>query len=96
MENMENMEKGDIETKIIELMNIYIEIISFFECSKCGLCCQRSPNLLFSDEYMNFDKDVIYCKDGLYGLKDPCPFLVKINAKYTILLNQDFVDSHLS
>lgn len=68
--------KSDIEIMIIELLNIYMEIVSFFECSKCGQCCQKSPNLLFSDEITEFDKDVIYQKDGLYGIKDPCPFFV--------------------
>lgn len=67
---------SEIELVIIELMDIYIEIVSFFDCSRCGLCCQVSPNLLFSDEYTNFDKDIIYRKDGLYGIKESCPFFV--------------------
>lgn len=73
---MKKINLGEIELMIIQLMDIYIEIVFFFECSKCGICCQRSPNLIFSDEYTNFDKDVIYRKDGLYGIKDPCPFFV--------------------
>lgn len=73
---MKKINISEIELMIIELMDIYIEIVSFFECSKCGICCQRPPNLIFSDEYTNFDKDVIFQKDGLYGIKDPCPFSV--------------------
>lgn len=73
--------KNEIEMAIIELLNIYMDIVFFFECSKCGQCCQRSPNLLFSDEYMNFEKDIIYQEDGLYSIKDPCPFFIDNKCK---------------
>ncbi len=73
--------KNEIEKMVTELMNIYIEVVSLFECPKCGMCCQKPPNLIFSDEYMNFDKDIIYQKDGLYGIKDPCPFFTDNKCK---------------
>lgn len=70
------------EQRIIKIFNIYMQIVSFFECSKCGKCCSfSSPDLLHSDEYKNFDKDLLFWEDGLPGLKNPCPFFVDNTCK---------------
>lgn len=65
------------EKECIKILDIYRGIVSFFECSKCGECCRDgSPDLLHSDEYKNFEKDLLFWEDGLPGLKHPCPFFV--------------------
>lgn len=70
------------EQEVFKRLDVYREIASFFECSRCGRCCREgSPDLLFSDEYQNFDEEVLFWEDGLAGLINPCPFYVENKCK---------------
>lgn len=71
----------DNESNLILKIDILSEIVSFFECHQCTVCCKKSSPNLLSDEYKNFHKnrpkDEIYWKDdNRVQIKgNPCPFL---------------------
>ncbi|VVB94193.1 Uncharacterised protein [uncultured archaeon] len=64
-----------------EILGIYIEILSFFECSKCGKCCRMNPPTLYPDEVQYFSENVIIKHDGRVSLRKPCPFFIDNTCK---------------
>lgn len=67
------------ETDLILKIDILAEIVSFFECRKCGKCCRKSsPNLLYSeyDKYKNHNVEMCWKDNNRVQIKgNPCPFL---------------------
>ncbi len=70
------------ERGFFKILDVYIKIVSFFECSKCGECCHMNSPRLYSDEYQYFGRDLsIWIDDNLASLKKPCPFFANNSCK---------------
>lgn len=71
------------------LLRLLADITKYFNCRRCGKCCDVCSVQLYSTECRHFgESNVAWEADGIVHLKSPCPFYKSENNKILCKTNQ--------